>query len=100
LGPALESHLTLGYRTPAHKEFLATAVHHIASLSGTHPLTLEAYKPELAREILDSALAGHIFDLLTLEQTQLPELYVSAATMIAEANTIITQNLDTYIPVS
>jgi len=52
-------------------------------------LTPEPKEPALATAILQSALAGGTFELPTLE-TQLPELYITAPVMSAEANTIIT----------
>ncbi len=86
-----ESAYTLGHRTPVHKEFLAGALHQVASLKGKQTLTPEPKEPVLATTILQSTLAGGTFKLPTLE-TQLPELYMALA-MSAEANTtIMTQN--------
>ena len=52
-------------------------------------MTLEPKEPALTTAILQSTLAGGTFELPTLE-TQLPELYVTAPAMSAEANTTIT----------
>ena len=45
------------------------AIHYVANIKETYPLTLEPKEPELARSILDSTLAGQTFSLPTLEQT-------------------------------
>jgi len=52
-------------------------------------LTLEPREPELATAILEATKASGIFELPFLE-TQLPELYITAPVMSAEANTTIT----------
>jgi len=84
-----ESTHTSGYRTPAYEEFLAGALHQVASLKGTQTLTPEPQELALATTILKAALAGGTFEPPPLE-TQLPELYTTAPVMSAEANTTIT----------
>src|SRR6266851_2959168 len=84
-----ESAHTLGHRTPVYKEFLAGALHQVASLKGKQTLTLEPQEPALATTIFETTLAGGTFELPSLE-TQLSELYITAPAMSAEANTTIT----------
>ena len=79
----------MGHRTPAYEEFLAGALHQVASLKGTQTLTPEPREPVLAIAILEAALASGTFEPPTLE-TQLSELYTTAPVMSAEANTTIT----------
>jgi hypothetical protein len=66
------------------------AIYYIAKIKDTHPFTPDIQNLEFSQSILDSTIAGHTFNPSTLEQTQLLELYISAATMSAEANTTIT----------
>jgi len=43
------------------------------------------------KSILKARVAEKTFNLSTLKQTQLPKLYIIKPTMLAEANTMITQ---------
>jgi len=57
----------LGHRTPVHEEFLAGALHQVASLKGKQTLTPEPKELALATAILETVLAGRTFELPFLE---------------------------------
>ena len=61
-------------------------------------MTLEPREPALATTILEATLAGGTFEPPSLE-TQLPELYITAPVMSAEANTTITAQNPQNTPV-
>jgi hypothetical protein len=58
-----ESVQASGTQTLAYEEFLSTATHHIAQISGTLPLTPETQEAPITLQILDAAIAGYSFTL-------------------------------------
>jgi len=71
------------------RKSLAGTLHQVASLKGKQSLTPEPKKLELTQSILETTVADGSFNLPSLE-IQLPELYISAPVISAEANTIVT----------
>jgi hypothetical protein len=58
-----ESVQASGTQTPAYKEFLSAATHHVAQISGTLPLTPETQEAPITSQILEATIAGHSFTL-------------------------------------
>jgi hypothetical protein len=61
----LESIHTLEHQTPAYKEFLSAALHEVAQMTGSHPLTPETTKTPITFWILKVAVASYSFTLNT-----------------------------------
>jgi hypothetical protein len=86
-----ESIQASGTQTPAYEEFLSTTTHHVAQISGTHPLTPETSEAPITSQILDVAVAGYSFTL------DIEAEHLSAAVLESEHLSMVDPQISTTL---